>query len=379
MYNTPIKSKITYFLKVFFIILLFVSIHNISTLYASTIIPAKAIVMNVENEKEIEITDEVFFDGFTQKVHIKILTTKHRNKEFSLNNPLEGLLNYDNIYKVDDILLVNIIERNNEIVSVNIRDYYRINYYYILLAILIFIIIIYAGKQGIKSFLALFILTVLLFLFTKYIIIENINPIIFAILFSLAATLITFYLITKDRIITYASIAGSLSGLFAAFIISLIFGYFLYLDKFQMDIYREILMFSRFYKPVSIENILLIFNLTALISAVGIVMDVSITISSSIREISLKTKEKGFKKLFNSGMNIGKDIFGTMANVYILIFTGHFLPMLLFVFMMEYPILRIINTQFFISDVTIIISGLIGMVVSITVSSIVASYLCQKK
>ena len=58
-------------------------------------------------------------------------------------------------------------------------------------------------------------------------------------------------------------------------------------------------------------------------------MDVGMSIASSLDELRLKTKDMEWKELFKSGMNIGKDIIGTMANTLILAYVGSSLTLIL--------------------------------------------------
>ena len=51
-----------------------------------------------------------------------------------------------------------------------------------------------------------------------------------------------------------------------------------------------------------------------LIASLGAVMDVAMSISSTIEEISYQNPELGIKGLFFSGMRVGKDMMGTMSN-----------------------------------------------------------------
>ncbi len=60
-------------------------------------------------------------------------------------------------------------------------------------------------------------------------------------------------------------------------------------------------------------------------------MHVDISIASSIYEIKSCQQDAGFKELFKAGMNVGRDIMGTMSNTLILAYVGSSLPLLLLV------------------------------------------------
>ena len=68
-----------------------------------------------------------------------------------------------------------------------------------------------------------------------------------------------------------------------------------------------------------------------LLAALGAVMDVSMSIASTINEISIVDETKNIKELFVCGMNVGRDIIGTMANTLILVYLGSSIPLLLLI------------------------------------------------
>ena len=58
-------------------------------------------------------------------------------------------------------------------------------------------------------------------------------------------------------------------------------------------------------------------------------MDIAISISSSINEIYDKNPDIERKILIKSGMEIGKDIMGTMANTLVFAYISGSIPMIL--------------------------------------------------
>lgn len=69
-----------------------------------------------------------------------------------------------------------------------------------------------------------------------------------------------------------------------------------------------------------------------MISSVGAVMDVAVSILSALREVALASKRPERGALFRSGMNLGRDMIGTMSNTLIFAFTGGALTTMLVFF-----------------------------------------------
>ena len=106
-----------------------------------------------------------------------------------------------------------------------------------------------------------------------------------------------------------------------------------------------------------------------LISSLGAVMDVSISIASSVQEIYSLNPKLTEKELFISGMNVGRDMMGTMVNTLILAFAGTSLSM--FIVIYSY---NLTNNQLFNMDMVniVVLEGLTGSFAVILTVPIIA-------
>lgn len=115
-----------------------------------------------------------------------------------------------------------------------------------------------------------------------------------------------------------------------------------------------------------------------LIGSLGAVMDVAVSISSALWEISVNNENLSFKGSMSSGINIGKDILGTMLNTLVLAYIGSYLLIVLSLVHNE-----IISYEFFNRDVMLveflrILIGSIGIFMAIPISTFVCSYVYNK-
>ena len=102
-----------------------------------------------------------------------------------------------------------------------------------------------------------------------------------------------------------------------------------------------------------------------LISALGAVMDVSLGIASSVWEMREQNPEASAGSLFRSGMQIGRDAMGTMANTLILAFAGSSLNMLILVQTYDIPFLQLINTDSIALEVVQSVAGSFGILLTV--------------
>ena len=82
-----------------------------------------------------------------------------------------------------------------------------------------------------------------------------------------------------------------------------------------------------------------------LISCLGAVMDVAMSISSAIDEIYRQNLSLSRKELFKAGLRVGRDMMGTDSNTLILAFAGSSVSTLLLDYSYNLPYQQIINSN----------------------------------
>ena len=108
-------------------------------------------------------------------------------------------------------------------------------------------------------------------------------------------------------------------------------------------------------------------------------MDVGMSIASSIEEIHNANKNLTKKELFNAGMNVGKDIMGTMTNTLILAYTGSSIPLLLLFMGYETSMIKIMNLDIIATEIVRSLSGSIGLVLTIPLTALIATALIKRE
>jgi uncharacterized membrane protein len=112
-----------------------------------------------------------------------------------------------------------------------------------------------------------------------------------------------------------------------------------------------------------------------LIGALGVIMDVGVSIASAVAEIAKTDKTLSAASLYESGMNVGRDIMGTMTNTLILAYTGTALPLLLLTSQM--PSAKLLNLDLVATEVASALSGSLGLICTIPMTAFAAAKLMQ--
>jgi uncharacterized membrane protein len=124
-------------------------------------------------------------------------------------------------------------------------------------------------------------------------------------------------------------------------------------------------------------NFVSILIATIIIATLGAVMDVAMSISSTINEIHNVDSTKTIRELFQSGMNVGRDIIGTMANTLILVYMGASLPLLLLASNIDFQ--KFINLNQVVAEISSALIGSCAIVICVPFTAFVASYLIKNK
>ena len=104
-------------------------------------------------------------------------------------------------------------------------------------------------------------------------------------------------------------------------------------------------------------------------------MDVAMSIASTINEIYTIDNSKTIKELFTSGMNVGRDIIGTMANTLILVYLGASLPLLLLASNIDLQ--KFFNLNQVATEISSALIGSIAIVICVPITAFIASSLIK--
>lgn len=114
-----------------------------------------------------------------------------------------------------------------------------------------------------------------------------------------------------------------------------------------------------------------------IIAALGALMDTSVSIASTINEIHETDTSLGVIELFKSGMNVGRDIIGTMSNTLILVYMGSALPLVLLGSNIDLQ--KFFNLNQVSTEILSALIGSIAILACVPFTAIVAAYLIKRK
>ncbi|GGB59368.1 hypothetical protein GCM10011409_41010 [Lentibacillus populi] len=270
-----------------------------------------------------EVTDEHHNKDklFTQRITAELKNGEEKGQLIHLTNKYSSSGAYDQEYHVGNELFVSIDKNTEESTELtgSIKDVKRDKYVLIIGWIFIFTLLIVGKKQGLFSIISLAVNAALLFYaLDVYVNTESTRLLWICGISAILFTIISLLLVSGFNEKTYAAIVATLIGTFLSlFITYLVMG----LTSENGLRYEEMQFLTRPYRMVFMAGLLL--------GSLGGVMDVAITMSSSIFGLYEKNNNISVKALKTSGMDIGKDIMGTITNILFFVYISGSIPMLI--------------------------------------------------
>lgn len=299
-----------------------------------------------------------------QTIKVKLLSGEFKGETVELDNMLTGNPYYDIKLKKNTRVILH-AEDNGEGVEFSIEDIKRSgNLGW--LSLLFCGLLIYVGrKKGFYSLVSIGLTVLLIAHALSPLILIGINPVLATILICVASTAATMYLVGGFNAKSTSAIIGAMLSLLFAGFLSYITMFTAHLTGFT----GENSMFLYTAHP-ELDFVGITIS-TMILATLGAVMDVAMSIASTINEIYITDNTKTVKNLFTSGMNVGRDIIGTMANTLILVYLGGSLPLLLLAGNIDLQ--KFINLNQVVTETASALIGSIAIVICVPFTAIAAS------
>ncbi|MCZ2259931.1 YibE/F family protein [Sporosarcina sp. G11-34] len=239
-----------------------------------------------------------------------------------------------------------------------------------LAAILFILMILIGGKKGARSFISLFLNFGVIFLTIFFMMDPNVNPIILTLIACTVISCINLFYINGVNSKTKTAFLSSMIT-----IVILILFITIVTDKAMIQGFgeEEIDELSIFSLYVGMDFVKISASMI-IMSTIGAITDVAISITSPMREIFNHNPLISRKDLFASGLNIGKDILGSNTNTLFFAFIGGYLALLLWFKDLSYTVGEIVNSKVFSAEVVIILCAGVGIAIVIPIASWINAY-----
>ena len=309
-----------------------------------------------------------------QELEVTIRTGRYKGETMTIYNyfgPLTGVP-----VSVGNNVIVTIKIHTDGVHTGTVYEYNRIPIIAGFLLLFFIVVFLIGGRTGIKSLVGLVFTVICLFaiLIPLLLLGAPTIPATFAVCAYIA--LVCFTIIGGIHRKTISAFLGTVSGTFFAMVFGIVVQYIAKIDGLRLEDAEPLLQLKYAGLDVRVKGLLVA---GIIICALGAVMDVAMSISSALEEVHAANPSLTRGDLFRSGMNIGRDMVGTMTNTLILAFLGGEFTLIVFFYSRELSFRHMFSTAFVALETISGLSSSIGMILSIPLTALISSALITRK
>jgi len=260
-----------------------------------------------------------------------------------------------------------IVLLSNQVIQVSSPERGSILIFFVALFLILLCLI--GGKRGVRSVVGLvFSLASIAFILIP-LTLAGYPAILIAIAIGTLITITDITLLAGFNPKSIAAIFGCISGVLIAAFFAFIAGHFAFITGYHTEHAGSLLAWNT---GISLSGI---FISGVIISAMGAITDTSISIASAMEEIKLASPTISTVKLARAGINVGRDIMGTMSNTLILAFVGSSISLLLLISSTNVSWIEFINDREIGIEIIQGVAGSIGVVLTAPMTAFIAAKL----
>ncbi len=332
----------------------------------------KAKVLSVSKEDVVPDKTVPSIKIGSQQIKVEMLTGDYKGQQFEFKNSLSRL--YSVYTKVGMKVVLSYNVTDNKVNNLFVYSYTRSNVVYWFIA-LFFALLVFVGRlKGFKSLIGILFSAILIFTFMLPSILSGFNPIISATITAILIVVVNLFLIGGFNNKTYTAVIGTIAGVTIAGVLFYAAGYMAHLTGLTSENIEDMLVIADTYK----FNVKGVMYAAVLIASLGAVMDIGVSIASAIFEMNDVNPKLDKGRLFKSGMNVGKDVIGTMSNTLILAFVGSSLSLIIIIMAANMTYLQISNLDILCTEILQGIAGSIAIVITVPLTALIAVLFIDK-
>lgn len=361
------KKVVLLALLLILIVVSIVFVYNNHVFYQDPI--AEIIEVELEDEVGVPVGTENQDVVYTQNIEAVLKNGDLKGEPIVLTNEFAESSVYHSAFEVGDELFVTLdAQTEHEGLTGTIIDVKRDHDLVLISWLFIGVLFAIAKRQGLLAVLSLVINALIIsWALDVYIHTSNIRLLVIMCVAVVLMTTLSLLFVSGFSDKTYAAIAATLLGTFSLLVITSVV---LYVTDQEGLRFEEMEFLTRPPQAIFMSGVL--------VGALGAVMDVAVTISSSLFNLYEKNKAIKASVLKESGIEIGKDIMGTMTNILFFAYVSGTIPTLILYFMNGASLGFTLSMNLSL-ELTRALAGGIGIVLTIPISLYTTLFFINRK
>ncbi|MGO0121800.1 YibE/F family protein [Desulfothermobacter acidiphilus] len=306
-----------------------------------------------------------------QYVRLQIIGGEYKGQVVRVENKFSGNPAFDLPVRPGEKVLVSPVKLPDGSLEVFIQDYYRQDYIGYILALFVLLLLLVGRTKGAKAILTLTLTMLVIFKWLLPSMLRGYSPIPITVVAAATIALLTLFIVCGVNRKSLSAVLGTVGGVVLAGLIAYGVGCKVRLTGLSSE---EASMLMFIPQKVNFDFRGLLFA-GILLGALGAVMDVCISVAAAMEEVYNANRTLVRRELLAVGLNVGRDIMGTMINTLILAYTGSAIPLLLLFMAYQTSLTKLLNLDVVATEVVRSLAGSIGMVLAVPLTAVAASFL----
>ncbi len=256
-----------------------------------------------------------------------------------------------------------------------VYEYNRLPALAVIVAMFLIATVAVGGKVGAKSLVALAMTLVCLFWILIPLLMKGAPTLLTVFLVCAYITVVTMVILGGVQRKTVCAALGTIAGTALALLFGLAAQSLARVDGLRLTDVEPLLQLRQTGTPLGLRGLLVG---GIVISALGAVMDVAMSIASALTEVHTVAPNRSTRELFRSGMNIGRDMVGTMTNTLILAFLGSGFALIIYLYSLGLSPYQLISSSYLTIEVVSSISSSIGVILSVPLTALISSVILTR-
>ena len=310
----------------------------------------------------------------TQKLLLEIASGRYTGDQVEVTHYLSP---YFSIHAEEGMMLsVRILTTGDNQYDLSVYNYERTPWLLIFIGVFLLVLMIVGGRQGISAvFGLLFTMGGVIFVLLPLLEQRGWQPVPTTLLIVALTMFVSYVFIGGLHTKSMVAALGSFGGVLLAGLFAFLAGRIVHISGLNMD-EAESLLLTAADGGLQVKGLLIC---GILIAAEGAIMDISMSVASAVDEVHSVNPALSAKELFRSGMNIGRDAMGTMANTLVLAFAGTGLNTMLLIYAYDASFEQLMNAEFLSMELIRAIAGSLGMILAVPLVAFLSTRILKRK
>ena len=310
-----------------------------------------------------------------QSLIVRVKTGRYAGQQMMADNTVGPI--YGRPMAVGDGVTVGLSTYADGTVRCYIYEYNRFPGLLLVIGAFLAVTVLVGGKVGIKSLVSLGLTVAALIFVLLPLLLRGWPTILTTFLISVLVTAATFVILGGVDKKTVCACLGTLAGIALATLFGMAAQAVLAIDGYRQE-YAEALLQLR-QTGESTIGITGLVTAGVIVSALGAVMDVAMSISSAVQELTRVNPELTARDLMRSGMNIGRDMVGTMTNTLILAILGSGLTLVVYIYSLGLQPWQLLSSSYMSLEAVSGVASSIGVMLAVPFTAAICAVSFGKK